>query len=336
MSNLAKLPVALPKTNVPFDVDPETIGRSYASSFSDLGADNFVTDAVWRDSYSLTGTLRTFYGSKGVSAAWAETTAAAKPHAFNFIENSARVTRLPSGTSWVDFAYSFETQGSLPLLCNILISVTPNASCDAWKIWVLKTVLIQIKGAPSVDVYEPQIQPTGSIQYNNTTESNQSGLRVNGNKRATYDCIIVGAGQAGLNTAGRCAALGLNYLVIEKNQKVGDNWRKRYDSARLHTIREYSHMPFERTYGPSYPEFLGKDDIATGYCTWVEKYGIKISLQTSLLSGTWDKDSRKWTLHIRKDDSGIEETVISDFVVLAVGAGGQIPFIPDIPGRVSA
>jgi cation diffusion facilitator CzcD-associated flavoprotein CzcO len=44
--------------------------------------------------------------------------------------------------------------------------------------------------------------------------------------------VIVGAGQVGLDVAGRLKALGgANYVVLEKNA-VGDNWKKRYDRCK--------------------------------------------------------------------------------------------------------
>ena len=35
-----------------------------------------------------------------------------------------------------------------------------------------------------------------------------------------------------------------------------------------------AHLPFDRTFGPSYPEYLGKEDLAKGHREWAQKYGI--------------------------------------------------------------
>jgi hypothetical protein len=35
-----------------------------------------------------------------------------------------------------------------------------------------------------------------------------------------------------------------------------------------------AHLPFERTFGPEYQEWLTKDDLAEGYQRWVAKYDI--------------------------------------------------------------
>lgn len=126
--------------------------------------------------------------------------------------------------------------------------------------------------------------------------------------------------------------MGISYVILEKNARVGDNWRLRYESAKLHTIREYSHLPYDRTFDDSYPEFLTKDDLAKGYIDWVKKFHINISLDTKLLSGKWDDNQRKWTLNIQTGESlGV---LTASYVVLAVGVGGQVPFLPQLPGRV--
>jgi hypothetical protein len=45
-----------------------------------------------------------------------------------------------------------------------------------------------------------------------------------------------------------------------------------------------AHLPFERTFGPEYPELLKKQDLANGYQKWVKKYGIVGSQMLSVLS----------------------------------------------------
>ena len=39
---------------------------------------------------------------------------------------------------------------------------------------------------------------------------------------------------SGLSAAARLKFLGINALVVEKNERIGDNWRNRYDSLCLH------------------------------------------------------------------------------------------------------
>jgi hypothetical protein len=40
--------------------------------------------------------------------------------------------------------------------------------------------------------------------------------------------LVIGSGQGGLNIAARLGMLDIPTLIIDKNERVGDNWRKRY------------------------------------------------------------------------------------------------------------
>jgi cation diffusion facilitator CzcD-associated flavoprotein CzcO len=109
----------------------------------------------------------------------------------------------------------------------------------------------------------------------------------------------------------------------------------RYDSARLHTAREYNHLPFDRTFPLPYQEFLTKYDLARGYKDWVENFGIDrhIRFDTTLESGSWDEGSKTWTLNVRRRHDATIQTLTCRHVVMATGGGGQIPIMPTYPGR---
>ena len=46
--------------------------------------------------------------------------------------------------------------------------------------------------------------------------------------------LIVGGGQSGLNVAARLKLLDIPTLIVEKNKRVGDQWRNRYQALCLH------------------------------------------------------------------------------------------------------
>lgn len=109
----------------------------------------------------------------------------------------------------------------------------------------------------------------------------------------------------------------------------------RYDSARLHTSREYSHLPFDRTFPLPYQEFLTKNDLAKGYKDWVDKFGIEknIRFSTALVSGSWDEADKTWTLHVSREGNSTMQTLTCRYLVMAVGGGGQVPIMPTYPGQ---
>ena len=61
--------------------------------------------------------------------------------------------------------------------------------------------------------------------------------------------------------------IGLTALVIDREERIGDNWRLRYRGLKLHNKTPVNHLrylPFPTTF----PEYIPKDKIAN----WLESY----------------------------------------------------------------
>jgi putative flavoprotein involved in K+ transport len=75
------------------------------------------------------------------------------------------------------------------------------------------------------------------------------------------ETVIVGGGQAGLSTAYHLTRRGRECLVLDRNARVGDNWRQQWDTLRLYTPAKYDGLP-----GFPFPadpwEFPQKDQVA--------------------------------------------------------------------------
>lgn len=209
MSRLATLPVSLPPTSLPEGIDVETLSKQFQTTLEKLiPPSNFLSDAVWWDNFALTGSLRTFYRADAASTAWNETTTALKDHSFSYLPQFTREWRLPDGSCWLEIYFEFETSPQPQLLCTVglsIVHVAPDTSSNSgsWKIWVIKSVLDQLKNAPHVDILQLE-------EVRNMTGVNPASAP----EMQSVDCVIVGGGQAGLNTAGRCEALGITYLGL--------------------------------------------------------------------------------------------------------------------------
>lgn len=339
MWTLPSLPCALPTTKIPDSPDLEYVKTSVVSALQrGLSQLDFVPDAVWRDHFAMTGTIRTFYSARSIAASWEETSKIVKPSLFH-VKGTPRIVRIGSN-AWIDVTFQFETEGPPAMVCEGVASVVPETRDGQWKIWVLRSLADQLKFHPSVDKLEPMRTTTFLNGVNSTFDKNGAN-GVNGVNRVDtahnewaqhFDVVILGGGQAGLATGGRLQALGASYVVLEKQANVGDSWKTRYDSTKLHTIREFGHLPFERTFtDPPYPEYLTKDHLAEGYQNWAAKYNINIWLSTTLLAGEWDEGKEIWKLKISQ--KGQELTITSLFFVFAGGAGSQIPTSPIYEGR---
>ena len=59
-------------------------------------------------------------------------------------------------------------------------------------------------------------------------------------RRRHFDVIVIGGGQAGLSVGYYLKKLGLNFVILDASARIGDAWRKRWDSLRLFTPARYN------------------------------------------------------------------------------------------------
>ncbi|KIW99796.1 uncharacterized protein Z518_10724 [Rhinocladiella mackenziei CBS 650.93] len=336
-SVLETLPCHLPISHFDSDMDIANIATLLIQSLGHLSPASLASDSIWRDVFALTGTMRTFYSAESIVKAWSETCANRGAGDFTIVKNSGKALRLDKDVGWVNVSFTFRTRVAPATACSGFLSLILDRD-GQWKIWLMRTILEQLEGCADVDKLVPVRERPNRVNGPTTRPDGVNGdhgaVNANGSSSGShFDCVVVGAGQAGLGSAGRLEALGISYIVLDKNEKIGDNWMTRYDSARLHTAREYNHLPFDRTFPLPYQEFLTKYDLARGYKDWIEKFGVdkNIWFDTTLEFGSWDEAQSLWTLRIRCQDSG--HTITCRYVIMAAGGGGQIPIMPTYPGR---
>ena len=66
---------------------------------------------------------------------------------------------------------------------------------------------------------------------------------MNGANPERHEAIVIGAGQGGLSASHELAERGIDHVVLETNERVGDQWRSRYDSLRLYSPARYDGLP---------------------------------------------------------------------------------------------
>jgi len=59
----------------------------------------------------------------------------------------------------------------------------------------------------------------------------------------TIGTVVIGGGQAGLVTGYYLARQGEPFVILEAGWRVGDSWRRRYDSLRLFSFPRYASLP---------------------------------------------------------------------------------------------
>jgi putative flavoprotein involved in K+ transport len=88
-----------------------------------------------------------------------------------------------------------------------------------------------------------------------------------------YETIIVGGGQAGLATGYELKKRGQSFLILDGAERIGDSWRKRWDTLRLFTPAKYDGLPGMRFPAPRW-SFPTKDEMGE----YLEAYAARFEL----------------------------------------------------------
>jgi len=86
--------------------------------------------------------------------------------------------------------------------------------------------------------------------------------------------IVIGGGQAGLSVGYHLAKRGINFLILDANNRIGDAWRKRWDSLRLFTPGRYVELPGMRFQGKE--AFPTKDQVADYLEFYAEQFKLPV------------------------------------------------------------
>ena len=140
--------------------------------------------------------------------------------------------------------------------------------------------------------------------------------------------LVIGGGQAGLSIAARLTQLGVDTLIVDRNPRIGDNWRTRYHALTLHNQVQVNHLPY-MPFPPSWPTYIPKDKLAGWFEAYVESLELNYWTGTELESGRYDEREGCWTVTLHRAD-GTKRTMKPRHIVMATGVSG-IPNIPDLP-----
>ena len=218
-------------TDIPADLDPTKAAQEWLDRFSKaveakdtssiLGT--IHPDGWWRDIVSLTWDIRTFHGpdkiKKFLDDRLGETQFAVSP-----VVITATLAKKFPDVQWIILQFPFETATGKGVATTYLVP-TPSGK---WQSFIICTDLDTIKGTK--ESFGPGRDPTmGRADVWRQERTKEQAFE-------DYDpeVLIVGAGQSGLDIAARLKEMGVSSLIVEKHARVGDQWRKRYDSLRLH------------------------------------------------------------------------------------------------------
>jgi len=292
-------------------------GEALARRDLDAALKLFGAECYWRDLAALTWNIKTCEGREAIRAMLEATLVAAAPAAWA-IDGAAR-TNDGVVEAWFDFETAVgRGRGQLRLR---------DGRC-----WTLLTTLRALKG---FEERSGRSRDKGVVH--GAVRNRQSWLERRAQEAAALGvtrqpyCLIIGGGQGGIGLAARLRRLNVPTIVVEKNARAGDSWRKRYRSLCLHDPVWYDHMPY-LPFPDHWPVFSPKDKMGD----WLEMYARVMELDywagTECTGARYDDAAAEWAVTLRRDGQTL--CLRPKQLVLATGMSGM-PNVPEIPGAAS-
>ncbi|OBZ79359.1 putative indole-3-pyruvate monooxygenase YUCCA8 [Grifola frondosa] len=311
--------------SIPADLDVKKVASAWLQALSQHVSSNdidgildlFVDDPWWRDMLALTWEFRTFHGRAIVKKFLQDRLASSKFSSLKLVD-ALLETPYPD-LAWIQGQFDFETDIGTG---SGVFRLVPSSS-GVWKGFTIYTNLESLKAFPeSVGPRRNFLPNHGKWKSGRDHEKEfvESDPQV----------LIIGGGQSGLDVAARLKNLNVPTLVVEKNARIGDQWRYRYQALCLHDPVWYDHMPY-LPFPPTWPVYTPAQKLAN----WLEYYAEALELNvwtSSTVTHAEQAADKKWIVTVQRGD-GTERKFRVDHLIFAIGLGGGNPNIPNIPGQ---
>ncbi len=275
----------------------------------------FEGEGFWRDLVSFTWNIKTMEGASQIESMVSACHEQVKP------------------TNWVIDEEPTEADGITEAWLNFETAVgrgRGHVRLRDGKAFTLLTTLVELKGheEPKGPSRAMGVEHGAETNRRNWLEKRQEETEKLGSEEQPY-CLIIGGGQGGIALGARMRMLNVPTIIIEKNERPGDSWRKRYKSLCLHDPVWYDHLPY-LPFPQHWPVFSPKDKLGD----WLEMYTKIMELNywgsTSAKSASYDEKTSEWTVVVERDGKDI--TLKPKQLVLATGMSAK-PNMPPLPDQ---
>jgi putative flavoprotein involved in K+ transport len=280
-----------------------------------------VEDCHWRNLFGLSWYFATFSGNAVVVAELLARAGQVDAAGFR-IDTAALAPRqaVVAGRDVIEAVIRFETCNG-PGYGAVRLVLQPDGEAQAWTI------------STSLDFDSIVAARTRAAGESHTRDFAAPDWLEQRQASAAYDTsdpdvLIVGGGHAGISAAVELNRIGLSALVIDREQRIGDNWRLRYRGLKLHNKTPVNHLrylPFPSTF----PDYIPKDKIANWLESYVDILEVDFWTRTQFDGAEYDEASRRWTARLSR--KGVSRTLRPKHIVLATSVSGT-PNIPAIDG----
>ncbi|KAI1262746.1 flavin-binding monooxygenase-like protein [Xylariaceae sp. FL1019] len=326
-------PAPLPQVDVPSSVDALQVATEFIDNFQKYIdakdgkglSDLFWEDGYWRDHLCLSWDFRTLQSPSKISTFLGANIS----RLVNVKLDTSSIVRAPSVSQLDAFGKS--------KCIALFIAVTTDVGIGegvarliyqdgSWKAATFYTALTGLTGFEERRGHRRPLGAShgGSRKMKNWHEQRISDVNF---EDADPQVLILGAGQGGLTSAARLKMLDVSTLIVDRNDRVGDNWRQRYRQLVLHDPVWFDHMPY-LNFPDHWPIFTPKDKIADFFEAYVNILELNVWNRTELVSSEWNDADKRWTVTLERrhaGESGRKETRIlrPRHIIQATGHSGK-------------
>ncbi len=294
-----------------------TFGAALSRGNAAAAAALFTDDSYWRDLVSFTWNITTAEGRPGIRDMIERAVLPARPRGWQLDGEANKTDEALEG--WIRFETDVARgYGHLRLVDG--------------KAWTLLTTMSELKGFEEAKGARREKGVEHGVHAGRQTwlERRRQEQAELGGVRQPY-VVIVGGGQGGIALAARLKRLNVPTLIVEKNERPGDSWRKRYKSLCLHDPVWYDHLPY-LPFPDHWPVYSPKDKIGD----WLEMYTRVMELDywgsTECRSARFDETKKEWVVEVLREGKPV--TLRPRHLVLATGMSA-VPNMPALPGMES-
>lgn len=321
------------------DINPTKVVQEWLDRFSHVLSSGQTADlssviheqAWWRDHLALSWDLRTLNSLQNIVDFLESRSAVFELGELKLVDSGQfqpdLVTPLDDLT-WLESMFHFKTKnGSGKGMLRLV-------HCQGtWKAHMLYTALQSIRGVTELArdhrPHGGNNSWLGGVGAGNWQERRDKQKNFEDEEPAV---LLIGAGQAGLNLAARLQTMGISCLLIDKNGRIGDNWRHRYRTLVTHDPVQYCHMAY-MPFPANWPLFTPKDKLGDWFETYASAMELNVWLKTTIQSARYSDERQEWTVTVERGDSGqVERTLHPKHVVFCTGQAGEAR-IPSFPGQ---
>ncbi|KAF8149353.1 FAD/NAD(P)-binding domain-containing protein [Crassisporium funariophilum] len=309
------------------DLDTKKVAKDWFESFAKAAtagdastvAAMLLPEAFWRDMLALTWDMRTFSGTQKILPFLKDRLALSKLHDFSMRDEHTGLQQPFPDLAWINLVFDFSTDVGKALGITRLV---PTANGE-WKAHVVFTNLEGLTNFPE------KLGPLRNSKPNHGKWEAQRKRDVDFTD-SSPGAIIIGGGQSGLVLAARLKVLDIPTLIVERNPRVGDNWRNRYEALCLHDPVWYDHMPY-LPFPPTWPVYTPSQKLASWLELYAEALELNVWTSSTTTEVTQDQSTNKWHVTIKRGD-GTERKFVVNHLIFATGLGSGVPNTPKYPG----